>query len=107
MAGNAQQKDNVLLTVDLKPGSYTVYALVEPTPIYELVPDSATLSVYSSHLAEMRVSDPFKCSNILKDAFLNDGIKYERKISENNGKMTLSCRTLFQQGGFGYLVFSN
>ena len=97
----------MLLAVDLKPGSYTVYALVEPTPIYELVPDSATLSIHSSYLAEMRATDPFKCNNLLKDAFLNDGIKYERKITENGGKMTLSCRTLFQQGGFGYLVFRN
>lgn len=84
-----------------------VFAQIEPTRTTKLFPDSSSVSVHSSFLVTITPADSNKYLTALHDAFLADGLQNEKKMVENNGLMTISYRLLFQQGGFGYIVFHN
>lgn len=63
--------------------------------------------MHSSFLAKVTPAESGKYRTALHDAFLADGLQSDKKMVENNGLMTISYRLLFQQGGFGYIVFHN
>jgi hypothetical protein len=43
----------------------------------------------------------------LKDAFFEDSVHNEKRISENDNTMFLSYRLLLKNGGYGYVTFQN
>lgn len=98
---------HLIYTIELRPGKYVIYALIDPSRINGFYPESAVLSIHSSMIVQLDLTPAFKYSNLLKEAFINDGLKYEEKNRENNGLMTISYRMLFDEGGFSYVYFSN
>jgi hypothetical protein len=100
-------QEHAYLSIKLFPGKFVLYALVEPTRMNGFYPDSSVINIYSSHRVDFDPITSSRCSNALRDAFLADGLKYEKRMIENKGLMSLAYRLLFQQGGFAYIVFHN
>jgi hypothetical protein len=98
---------HLVYSIELKPGKYFIYAHLDPSRVNGYYPDSAVLSVYSSMTVQLDIAPAFNYANILKEAFVNDGLKYGYKTVENNGLMSISTRTLFDEGGFAYIYFYN
>lgn len=102
-----QNQDHLMLTQQLEPGHYIAFVQIDPTRMTNLYPDSTNISVHSSSLVKISPAEADKYKTSLHDAFLTDGLKYQKKMVENGGLMTISYRLLFQQGGYGYIVFHN
>lgn len=100
-------QEHLMLTQQLEPGNYVVFVQVDPTRKTKLYPDSINISVHSSSIVQITPAEPGKYLTALHDAFLTDGLRNEKRMVENGGLMTLSYRLLFQQGGYGYIVFHN
>lgn len=102
-----QNQEHLMLTQQLEPGHYIILIQVDPTRMTNLYPDSTNISVHSSTMVKINPAEPGKYQTSLHDAFLTDGLNNEKKMVENGGLMTISYRLLFQQGGYGYIVFHN
>lgn len=97
---------SMLLTEKLTPGEYLVFAKVDPTRHSNKIPDSTTLSIFSKALTKLTPVLRTKYPDILQKTFLDQG-EHNKKNTQNDGKMWLSWKLLYQQGGYAYLAVGN
>lgn len=97
---------NMLLTEKLTPGEYLVFAKIDPTRQSNKIPDNTTLSIFSKALTKLTPVPRTKYPDILRKTFLDQG-EHSKKSIQNDGKMWLSWKLLYQQGGYAYLALGN
>lgn len=68
-------QQHLILSDWLHKGQYLIWAKIDPTRITNYYPESATLSVHSNFMVQAIPVDYKKYSNVLKDAFLQDGLR--------------------------------
>jgi hypothetical protein len=99
---------NTILTEKLVPGSYVVYAKIDPTAISHRLPSKAAiLNIYSrSSLPELIAVPRIKYPTLMRSAFLNHAVNNKRNEFQDN-KIWISWQLFYQKGGFAYLAAGN
>lgn len=94
------------MTEKLTPGSYVVYAKVDPTFSTHKYPSSAALNIYSKALPELSSVARTKYPNLIRSALENHAI-HNKKSEYLEGKIWMSWQLFYQKGGFAYLAAGN
>jgi hypothetical protein len=72
-------ESNTILTEKLGPGSYVVYAKVDPTVISHRLPPKAVLNIYSRSFAELIAVPRSKYPTLMRSAFLHHAVNNKRQ----------------------------
>lgn len=97
---------NTTLTEKLSPGSYIIYAKIDPTLDTNKFPYSASINLYSKSVAYLHQALRMTYPNLIRDAFLDHAF-HNKKQEYIEGRVWISWQLLFQQGGFAYLAAGN
>jgi hypothetical protein len=97
---------NTVLTEKLTPGSYVVYAKIDPTAISHRLPSTAMLNLYSKSLPELIAVPRTKYPDLVRNTFLNHAT-HNKKSEFCEGKIWISWQLFYQKGGFAYLAAGN
>jgi hypothetical protein len=62
---------NTVLTEKLTPGSYIVYAKIDPTTVSHKLPETAALNIYSKSFPELVAVPRTKYPTLMRSTFLN------------------------------------
>lgn len=98
--------EDTTLNTQLEPGSYILYAKLDPTRKANVLPTKSSVSVYSKQFTDLVPSDQKMHPDLLKKMFLNHARLHKRQ-TYNNEEMWISWKLLFQQGGYAYIALGN
>lgn len=104
--GTMKYETNTIITEELTPGDYVIYAKVDPSFQTKKFPQSATLNLYSKNLANLEPVLRTKYPSLVRDALLGHALKHKRS-EYSDGKIWMSWQLFFQKGGFAYLAGGN
>ena len=96
-------EEDTILTEQLQPGYYILFAKLDPTRNSKLIPLKSVLSVYSSCFTTLDPIPQTKYPNLFKQLFLNHARGFKKNVY-NNGRMWISWKLLLQQGGYAYIA---
>jgi hypothetical protein len=94
------------LTEKITPGSYILYAKVDPTYKTHKLPQNAVVNLYSKSFPSFHAVPRTKYPTLIRDTFLNHAF-HNKKNEFSEGKIWISWQLLFQKGGFAYLAAGN
>lgn len=92
-----------MLTETLGPGSYLLFAKLDPTRSKQLIPTKTVVSVYSPSFTTLENVPKTKYPDLLRHTFLLHA-RGNKKNEYNNGLMWISWKLMLQQGGYAYVA---
>lgn len=96
-------EEDTVITEDLEPGRYLLFAKIDPTREQKLIPDHTVITSYGPCFTRLTSIEQTKYPNLFREMFLAHG-RTSKKNTYNNGLMWISWKLLLQQGGYAYVT---
>ena len=96
-------EEDAVLAETLEPGSYILFAKIDPSRNRQLIPLKSVISCYSPSFTLLEHTPKTKYPDILRMTFLAHA-RNNKKNEYNNGLMWVSWKLLLQQGGYAYVA---